>query len=109
MKPKIGIFLVIALTGLLISCATGQYMELKPSENTEILGTVQTAFMVNGSFRYRSTINSQAYISLLAEAQRQFPDAIVDIRDIIWAMGRADTANNNFEYTAIGKVIRLQR
>jgi hypothetical protein len=109
MHAKLRVFLVIIVSGLFVSCATGQYMELKPSENAEILGTVQTAFMVNGSFRYRSTINTQAYIYLLAEAQRQFPDTTVEIRDIIWAMGSADTANNNFEYTAIGKVIRLQR
>jgi hypothetical protein len=108
MKAKPGFLLVIVLAALFVSCATGQYMELKQSENAEVLGTVQTAFLVNGSFRYRNTINSQAYISLLAEAQRQFPDAIVDIRDIVWAIGPADTANN-YEYTAIGKVIRLQR
>jgi len=78
---------------------------MKPSEQAEILGTVQSTFHVTGSFRYRNVINKQAYISLLAEAQRQNPDILVDIRDILWAIGGGDAANNTYEYSATGKVI----
>ena len=107
MKAKLGILAGFIITGLLVSCVTGDYMAMKPSENTEVLGMVQTTFIITGSFRYRSTINRHAYISLIAEAQRQYPEIIVDIRDISWAIGKGDTSNNNYEYSAIGKVIGL--
>jgi hypothetical protein len=105
MKTKLGIFLVIALTGLFVSCTTGEYMTLKSSENVDILGIVQTTFNVTGAFRYRRVINNQAYMHLLAEAQKEYPGNI-DIRDITWAIGQGDSANNNYEYTAAGRVIR---
>ena len=105
MKANLGILTVI--TGLLVSCCvTGDYMPMKPSENVEVLGIVQTTFNVTGSFRYRSTINKNAYISLMAEAQKKYPEIIVDIRDISWVIGKGDTSNNNYEYSAIGKVIK---
>jgi hypothetical protein len=106
MKTKLGIFSVILLTGLLVSCVTGEYMAMKPKENAEVLGTIHATFFVPGAFRYKSTINRQAYISLMAEAQKQYPDTIVDIRDISWVIGQGDVANNNYEYSAIGKVIK---
>jgi hypothetical protein len=106
MKTKLGIFLVVALTGLVISCTTGEYMTLKGNENVEILGTVQTTFNVTGSFRYRSVINTQAYINLLAEAEKKYPDIFVDVRNISWAIGEGDTANNNYLYSATGIVIK---
>jgi len=107
MKIKIGIFLVIVLTWLLISCATtGEYMPLRASEQAAILGAVQSTFSVNGGFRYKRTVNRQAYITLLTEAQNKYPDINVDIRDISWVVGTMDYANN-YEYTAIGKVIKL--
>jgi len=109
MKTKLGVLSVIFLIGLLVSCATGEYMQMKSSEHAEVLGTVQTTFYVTGAFRYRSTINRQAYISLMAEAQKQYPDIIIDIRDISWAIGQSDAANNNYEYSAIGRVIRLSK
>ena len=91
---------------LLLSCATGQYMSLKNSENDDVLGTVQATFVITGSFRYRKVINTQAYINLLTEAQNKYPDVIVDIRDISWAIGGGDSANNNYEYNAVGTVIK---
>ncbi|WP_010253460.1 hypothetical protein [Treponema primitia] len=106
MKTKSGMLLLFVLTGLFVSCATGEYMKMNPKENAEVLGYVQSTFLVNGSFRYRSTINTQAYITLLAEAQNKYPDITIDIRNITWAIGQGDTANNNYEYTAIGKVIK---
>jgi hypothetical protein len=107
MKTKLGILLVVVLTtGLVVSCTTGQYMTLKGNENVEILGTVQTTFNVTGSFRYRSVINTQAYINLLAEAEKKYPDILVDVRDISWAIGGGDAANNNYVYTATGKVTK---
>ena len=109
MKTRLGVFSVLVLIGLLISCVTGEYMSLRPSEQGDILGTIQSTFNVNGAYRYRGTINRQAHISLLAEAQNKYPDTIVDIRDISWAMGQFDAANNNYEYSAIGKVIRLPK
>jgi len=109
MKTKLAVFSVIVLTGLMISCATGQYMEMKSNEQVEVLGTVQSTFSVTGSFRYRNVINRQAYISLLTEAQNKYPDTVIDIRDISWAIGSADAPNNNYEYSAIGKVIKLTK
>jgi len=106
MKAKFGILVGLIITGLLVSCVTGDYMAMKPSENIEVLGIVQTTFNVTGAFRYRSTINRHAYISLMAEAQRQYSGIIVDIRDITWAIGKGDASNNNYEYSAIGKVIK---
>ena len=107
MKRKSVILSVVLLTFMFASCATGHYMEIKPREQTEILGTVQTTFLVSGSYRYRNTVNTQAYISLLAEAQNKYPEHNIDIRDIIWAIGKGDPSGNNYEYTAIGKVIKL--
>jgi len=106
MRRKLLIFSVIVLVGLLTSCTTGQYMTLRSSENVEILGTVQSTFNVTGAFRYRRVINTQAYINLLAEAEKKYPDILVDVRDISWAIGGGDAANNNYEYTATGKVIK---
>ena len=106
MKGKFGILVGFIITGLLASCVTGDYMAMKPSENVEVLGIVQTTFNVTGAFRYRSAINRHAYISLMSEAQRQYPGIIVDIRDITWAIGKGDASNNNYEYSAIGKVIK---
>ena len=107
MKLKFRIFSVVVLIGLLSSCVTGEYMSMKQAERTEVIGTVQSTFHVTGAFRYRRVINRQAYISLMAEAQKQYPDIIVDIRDISWAIGGGDAPNNNYEYSAIGKVIKL--
>jgi hypothetical protein len=70
----------------------------------ETLGVVQASFVITGSFRYRSVINNQAYIHLLAEAQEKYSDDI-DIRDITWAIGKM-LENNNYEYTAIGRVVK---
>ena len=98
-------FLSASLLLFFLSCATGQYMSLKGSDNADALGIVKTTFSISGSFRYRRAINNQAYMNLLAEAQKEYPD-VIDVRDITWAIGKSDTANNNYEYTAIGKVVR---
>jgi hypothetical protein len=86
---------------------TGQYMPLQASKNEQVIGTVQSTFVITGSYRYRSAINMQAYISLVAEAQKKYPDTNIDIRDISWAIGKQDATTNNFEYSALGKVIKL--
>ena len=109
MKKKLGFFSIIILTCLLVSCATtGEYMPQRASEQVEVPGIVQSTFFINGGFRYRSTVNRQAYITLLTEAQNKYPDINVDIRDISWAIGTLDYANN-YEYTAIGKVIQFPK
>lgn len=109
MKIMFRIFSMVVLTGLLVvSCATGQFMEVKATDRVEVLGTIQSDFYVTGAFRYRKTINRQAYINLLTAAQEKYPDVNVDIRDISWAIGQQmDSATNNYEYNAIGRVIRL--
>ena len=98
-------FLSLVLVASLLSCATGQYMGLRSNENADVLGIVRTTFSISGAFRYRRAINSQAYMNLLNEAQKEY-SGVVDVRDITWAVGSSDTANNNYEYTAIGKVIK---
>jgi len=109
MKAKFKVFSVLLITVLLVSCVTGDYMAMKSSEHAEVLGVVQATFNITGSYRYRRTINMNAYLALMAEAQKQYPGVIVDIRDISWAIGQGDSANNNFEYSAIGKVITEKR
>ena len=105
MKTKIWAILLVLLAGVFIACTTGQYMTLKSTEKVEILGIIQATFNVTGSFRYRKVINTQAYMHLLAAAQKEY-SGVIDIRDITWAIGQSDSANNNYEYTAVGKVIR---
>lgn len=80
-------------------------MESRSNRNVEALGIVQTTFVVSGSLRYRSVINNQAYMHLLAEAQRTYDDPI-DIRDITWTVGKGNPFTNNYEYTAIGTAVR---
>jgi len=104
-KKFLACFVLLALAVCLFSCTTGQYMTLNKNENVEVLGTVSVDFTITGSFRYRSVINTQAYIHLLAEAQKIYPGNI-DVRDISWAIGGGDSANNNYQYNAIGKVVK---
>ena len=108
MKTKFGIVSIILAIGLLASCVTGDYMAMKPSDHGVVLGIAESTFIVPGSFRYRRTINREAYISLMAEAQKQYPGVTVDIRDITWVIGQGDAANNNYEYSAMGKVIKVE-
>ena len=56
MKVKFGILAGFIITGLLASCVTGDYMAMKPSENVEVLGIVQTTFNVTGAFRDRKSV-----------------------------------------------------
>jgi hypothetical protein len=42
----------------------------------------------------------------LAEAGKKYPDILVDVRDISWVIGEGDSANNNYVYTATGKVVK---
>jgi len=101
------VILSLVLVVSLLSCATGQYMGMKSGEDTKVLGIIRTTFDITGAFRYRKAINSQAYMNLLAEAQKEYAEhnGVIDVRDITWAVGKSDAANNNYEYTAIGKVI----
>ena len=104
-RKIIWVCFVLLVLACLSSCTTGQYMALHRGENAEILGTVSTDFTITGSFRYKKVINTQAYIHLLAEAQKEYSGNI-DVRDITWAIGGGDAANNNYQYAAVGKVIR---
>ena len=106
-KKFVGYFLTSMLIALLLSCTTGNYMTLKSGEKVVVLGIVQTTFTVTGAFRYRSVINNQAYINLLAEAKKEYSGEI-DIRDITWVIGEGSTTDNNYSYTAMGKVIRKE-
>jgi len=100
-----GCFVLSALIVSLFSCTTGQYMTLHKGEDVEILGSISTDFLITGSFRYKKVINTQAYFHLLAEAQKTYSGNI-DVRDISWVIGEGDSVNNNYQYTAIGKVVR---
>jgi hypothetical protein len=42
----------------------------------------------------------------LAEAEKKYPDILVDIRDISWAIGGGDSAYNIYVYNVTGKVIK---
>ena len=105
-KRFFGCVVVLALIGSMASCVTGTYMSLHKGESAGILGSVNADFTITGSFRYRKVINTQAYMHLLTEAQKEYPGIIVDVRDISWAIGEGDSASNNYSYTAVGTVIR---
>jgi hypothetical protein len=96
--------LSLLLIGSLFSCVTGEYMKSGNNDNMETLGVIQASFVITGSFRYRSVINNQAYMQLLAEAQKEYSGDI-DVRDITWTIGGM-LENNNYEYTAIGRVVK---
>ena len=104
-KKIVSCLILTLMVGCLFSCTTGEYMTLRSNEKAEVLGTVRSTFTITGAFRYRSVINTQAYINLMSEAQKEFSGDI-DVRDISWAIGKSDTANNNYEYSAIGRVVR---
>ena len=104
-KRFFGCLVLLVLIGSLFSCTTGQYMTIRRGENEEILGTINADFTITGSFRYRKVINTQAYIHLMAEAQKVY-EGNIEVQDISWAIGEGDSANNNYRYTAIGKVVR---
>ena len=104
-KSLLGCLVLLVLVVSLFSCTTGQYMAMRRSDNAEILGTVSTDFTITGSFRYRKVINTQAYIHLLTEAKKEYQGNI-DVREISWAIGGGDTSNNNYQYNAIGTVVR---
>ena len=95
-----------ALIACFSSCTTGRYMTLKNKENVEVVGNVSASFVITGAFRFRSVINTQAYINLLGEAQKEYQGEI-DVRDINWVIGE-NLENNNYTYTAIGKVVRTK-
>jgi len=71
----------------------------------EALGIVQTTFLIAGNFRYRSVINNQAYMHLLAEARKEY-EGPIDVLDITWTLEKGVAAGDNFKYAAIGTVVR---
>jgi hypothetical protein len=104
MRKSIFLFAILAV--MMMSCVTGQYKKLQPSGKADVIGSIQSTFIITGGFRYRSVINEQAYMSLLAEAQKKYPDINVDIRDVSWVIGR-QIDPNNYEYSALGKIIKI--
>jgi len=97
-------FIVLLITvGLLSSCATtGQYMPLGSGDT--VIGTVQISFTVRNTINGRDALNILSYAKLLEMAQLQYP---VDVKDIMWASGQK-IDNLNTEYSATGKVIKIQ-
>jgi hypothetical protein len=98
----IGIVLILLAVGLLFSCVTqGQFKPASASDDAAVVGTVSASFTTSSISK--EAVNSQAYIALMAEAQKTYSGNI-DIRDITWVVGQSDGQNR--EYAAIGKVIR---
>jgi hypothetical protein len=97
-----GILPALLAVGLLFSCVTqGQYKPANASDNAAVVGTVSASFITSSISK--DAVNSQAYIALMAEAQKTYSGNI-DIRDITWVIGKTDEQNR--EYAAIGKVTR---
>lgn len=99
---------IILIAAFAASCAsTGQYMALSKDET--VIGTAHATFVVRSTvFMSKSgkdSVNTHAYIHLLADAGEKFQDNI-DIRDIVWVTGRS-VDNENTEVSATGKVVRL--
>ena len=100
---------IVLIVMVAASCAsTGQYMALSKDET--VIGTAQATFVVRSTvFMSKSgkdSVNTQAYIHLLADAGEKYADSI-DIRDIVWVTGRS-VDNENTEVSAAGKVVRLK-
>jgi len=102
---KICFIILLLICILLFSCSTtGQYMPLDSRDT--VIGTVQISFAVRNTINGREAINILSYAKLLEMAQLQY-GAPIDVRDIMWASGR-QIDELNTEYTATGKVIKIQ-
>jgi len=103
-KPAL-VLLVSLIMGLAASCAsTGQYMPLDTHDT--VIGIVQISFTVRNTINGREALNILSYAKLLEMAQLQYGTP-VDVRDIMWASGQ-QIDNLNTEYSATGKVIKIQ-
>jgi hypothetical protein len=107
-KKLVWVLMVSLIMGLAVSCAsTGQYMALSKDET--VIGHVESTFMVRSSLFFlqsaKDTVNTQAYIHLMEEAGKRYPDNI-DIRDIVWVTGQS-VDNQNTEVSATGKVVQI--
>jgi hypothetical protein len=92
-----------------LSCAsTGNFMPLASGE--KVVGTVQASFTVYNSLNAnRDIINTQAYIRLLGAAQEKYgEDSLIDVRDIVWVSVKDMVTLVDTEYSATGKVVRVQ-
>jgi hypothetical protein len=80
------------------------------ASDEKVVGTVQASFTVYNSLNTnRDIINTQAYIKLLEAAQKNYgEDTIIDIRDIVWVSVKDVVTLVDTEYSATGKVIRIQ-
>jgi hypothetical protein len=100
------ITVALLLASLSVSCAsTGNFMPISQGET--VIGTVQADFVARNTLKGRDAINTQAYIKLLEAAQERYGrDMAFDIRDIVWVSGQA-ADNQNTEYSATGKVVKI--
>lgn len=91
-----------------IPTAENPYKPLRRLQNATVIGTVQANFedhSVYDNDRYITKHNEMAYNVLLATARRDYSGAI-DIVDITWV--RTGYNNNNYIYSASGKVVNLR-
>jgi hypothetical protein len=114
-RKKLPLYLAATVAALLVaampvSCAsTGNFMPISQGET--VIGTVQADFVARNTLKGRDAINTQAYIKLLEAAQGRYGKAAgqetaIDIRDIVWVSGQS-ADNQNTEYSATGKVVRI--
>jgi len=101
--------IVPIITGIVvmvfISCSTvGYNLTLSPGEI--VIGTIQTTFVARDTWlSNKESINAQVYIKLLEAATQKYPGNI-DIRDIVWVIGRT-VGLHDVEVSATAKVIRI--
>jgi hypothetical protein len=103
------IFAGVLLADIFVSCAsTGNFMPLASGE--KVIGTVQASFAVYSSLNAnRDVINTHAYIKLLEVAQEKYgQDTLIDVRDIVWVSNKDVVTLVDTEYSATGKVVRVQ-
>jgi hypothetical protein len=104
-KKLVLVLMASLIMGFAVSCATtGQYMPLDSHDT--VIGTVQISFTVRNTINSREALNILSYAKLLEMAQLQYGTPI-DVRDIMWA-SRQQIDNLNTEYSATGKVIKIQ-
>ena len=103
---------LICLAVLMNSCISiqqtkGPYLPMYGNET--VIGTVQTAFVIQTSVlaskNDNEPVNTEIYTKLMETAQQQYPGTI-GLRDIVWISGNKSPDGTQVEIHAAAKVIK---
>ncbi len=105
---KIAVLLfAVALSGCVSTKGEKMSMTEAERQSYEVLGTVVKDMSVNHIFNNDERLESQAYVLLLKEAQKNY-EGDIDVRDIKFVPKTQWILFNSEKYTVYGKVIRLK-